>query len=268
MEVLLRANAAWIGLTLAAAVGLLALLHLTERAAGGYLSHKLGWRSVLLTGWIGVPIHELGHLVAAHLFGHRIVAWKLFDPDPTTGTLGYVRHAYSKPSAWQVLGGFFIGIAPLVSGGAALLALASWMLPAGALSQLFYDARLTASHGGLPTADDLIHAGWGLATTTVDFAGAVWRGRSEWLPLQLYLAVCIVSHTAPSTTDLSTSIPGTLLALVLVATGCLLASVAGISLTGAIGLVGPLALLTLAALVFQGMYVAVVAVLSRVTART
>ncbi len=58
-----------------------------------------------------MPLHELSHLVTAKLFGHRIVGVAFFDPDPATGTLGYVRHAYSKRTPLQLVGNFVIGIA-------------------------------------------------------------------------------------------------------------------------------------------------------------
>ena len=73
------------------ALGLLALLtlllHLVERRVSRRLSHRFGWRSVLVTGWLGVPLHELSHLAMCWVFRHRIVAYRLFDPDPRTGTL-------------------------------------------------------------------------------------------------------------------------------------------------------------------------------------
>ena len=39
------------------------------------------------------------------------------------GILGYVRYAYDPGSLWQRLGSFFVGIAPMVLGVAAILPL-------------------------------------------------------------------------------------------------------------------------------------------------
>ena len=90
MRPLAYANALSLLLVVAGAALLLVALHALERRASRYVAHRLGWRGVLVTAWLGVPCHELGHLAMARLFGHRIVAWRLFDPDPTSGTLGYV----------------------------------------------------------------------------------------------------------------------------------------------------------------------------------
>ena len=43
---------------------------------------------------------------------------KLFDPDPETGTLGYVQHTYESSSLYQMAGNFFIGIGPILLGSA------------------------------------------------------------------------------------------------------------------------------------------------------
>jgi hypothetical protein len=41
-------------------------------------------------GWIGTPVHELGHALFCVLFGHTIQDMKLFKPDKADGTLGYI----------------------------------------------------------------------------------------------------------------------------------------------------------------------------------
>jgi hypothetical protein len=69
-----------------------------------------------LFGWLGTAVHELGHAVFHLLFGHRIVEIKLFDPDPRTGTLGYVKSLYKRHSPYQRIGIFFAGIGPILFG--------------------------------------------------------------------------------------------------------------------------------------------------------
>ena len=90
-----------------------------------YVSTLLQRRSLLiigrgwylgLFGWLGTIIHELGHALFCIIFRHKITEMKLFDPDPETGTLGYVQHTYESSSLYQMAGNFFIGIGPILLG--------------------------------------------------------------------------------------------------------------------------------------------------------
>ena len=76
-----------------------------------------GWYLGLF-GWLGTIIHELGHAFFCLIFRHKITEMKLFDPDPETGTLGYVQHTYETSSLYQLAGNFFIGIGPILLGTA------------------------------------------------------------------------------------------------------------------------------------------------------
>lgn len=82
---------------------------------------------LILFGWLGTSVHELGHALFAIIFGHRINTIKLFKPDPETGTLGYVSHSYSPRNIYHQAGNFFIGIGPIVL-GTLFLALLSYLL--------------------------------------------------------------------------------------------------------------------------------------------
>jgi len=239
-----------LGVTLLAVAGLLALLHLQERAVGRYLSHNLGWRSVLVTGWLGVPIHELGHLLFAGLFGHRIVSWKLFEPDPVTGTLGYVRHAHDRRSLYQVLGNVFVAAGPLLSGGVVLGAVLYWMLPGETLASVGRDAL------ALGGDEEPLRGVWGIGVRLVSL---VWESRTPWLPLQVYLAVCVASHLCPSGADLKGALGGLGVMTVLAAAAVAVCGWQGVATAGMVALTLPLSLL-LAAGLFQGLYVGVVAV--------
>lgn len=227
---------------------LVALLHLQERVTSRHIAHHLGWRGVLLTGWLGVPVHELSHLIAALLFGHRIIAWKLFDPDPVTGTLGYVRHAYSRRSPWQVLGGFFIGVAPLLAGATVLGGILCWMAPAAAWVQAG-------------------SSGQGILGVFRASGAVIWRHRSPLLPLQVYLSVCIASHMAPSRADIAGGLWGGLLALILTASGAAVAGWLGHPLTQGGLVLAVLLHLLLVAAVCQGTYAAAAGLAARIGRR-
>lgn len=188
-------------LALLGALALLAaVLHVVERRLSTRLAHRFGWRSVLVTGWLGVPIHECSHLVMCLLFRHRIVAVKLFDPDPATGTLGYVQHAYSRRNLFQITGNFFIGIAPLLGGSAFLLAALAILLPG---------TRPDGPAGPLPVAfaDQLgVIGGQAWRTTAALFTPEHRAGWQLWVFLGLTL--CVGTHLSPSRPDLSGALPG------------------------------------------------------------
>lgn len=100
-----------------------AVMFLLQRMICISFSKTTGWGGVYLTGWIGTPIHELGHALFCVLFGHKIQEVALFKPDKSSGVLGYVRHSYDPKSVYQKVGNFFIGIAPLLTGSAILFLL-------------------------------------------------------------------------------------------------------------------------------------------------
>ena len=90
---------------------------------------KVGWKGILLTAWIGTPVHELSHAIMAWTFGHRVNKIKLFEPDFETMQLGYVSHSHKKLNPIHKLGLFFIGGAPLIFGPLVILVLLFWLQP-------------------------------------------------------------------------------------------------------------------------------------------
>lgn len=261
MSPLLLPNLAYLGALLLGLAVLLALMHLQERAAGRYLAHHLGWGSVLATGWIGVPVHELSHLLMAKLFGHRIIAWRLFDPDPVSGTLGYVRHAYSRRSVWQLLGTFFIGMAPLATGALLLAGLLTWMVPGGELGGLWRRALV------LGEAERPLAAAQALGSLAVQLASSIWTHRTVLLPLQCYLAVSIALHMTPSPSDLGGALPGAAVLGLLLGAAAAVAAAMGISLGSALGALVPLSLVLLLVSLVVSVYLLSVATAVRLARR-
>jgi hypothetical protein len=206
-----------IGLVPLAAVAL--LLHGIERALSARLVSRLGWRGVLVTGWLGVPVHELSHAAACLLFGHRIESVRLFAPDRRTGRLGTVRHAWDRRSLYQQAGRFFIGVAPLAGGGL-LLWLLTWAVGRAGATPLL----------AVQPVDPLA----ALPSTVAEQFTTLWRqlARPERLGspitwLYLYLCLCVGAHMAPSGTDLKGGWPGFLLLLGLVVAANLVATLSG-----------------------------------------
>ncbi|MDP4172225.1 MAG: hypothetical protein Q8906_16565 [Bacillota bacterium] len=101
------------------AVGL--VLGVFERYSNTFLYRAFGPRGVLVTAWIGVPIHEIGHLIQCFIWGHRVTKVKLLQLNNPHGVLGYVEHQYNPNSYYQQAGNFFIGLGPLFSGIGSLI---------------------------------------------------------------------------------------------------------------------------------------------------
>lgn len=97
------------------------ILGIFEHRANFYVQSVFGMKGIMLTAWIGTPIHESGHLLMCYLFKHRVSEFKLFSLRPRDGILGYVNHSWNSKSLYQNIGNFFIGMGPILSGTAALI---------------------------------------------------------------------------------------------------------------------------------------------------
>ncbi len=169
---------------------------------------------VKLTGYLGIPIHELSHALMCVLFGHTVKKIELFNTKKKAKILGYVEHTYYRDNPYHQLGNFFIGISPIPAGGGMIL-LFLWLL----VPSLFHDmvgeiARLDFSF----TSDfflSLAGAAGRIATDILalsNFKDPLW-----WLCLVLVFAVVI--HMEISASDLSSGARG----FVFVAGGFLIA---------------------------------------------
>jgi len=193
------------------------LLHWLERLMQLPLARRFGWNSVLWTGWLGAPVHELSHVVMCFVFAHRVVEVALFKPDRWTGRLGYVKHAFNPKNYFQVVGNFFIGMAPLL-GGAIVLGLLLWLFYPQAASQAFEVTAVTQAinDGDLPGALSLLMQGSSIVIRHIVTAEhiATWQ-----LWVFLYLTMCIGSHMPPSASDYRGATWGGLLLLALIFCG-------------------------------------------------
>lgn len=151
---------------------------------------SVGWKGILWTAWLGTPVHEVGHLILAKLFRHRIERFALFEPDKETGNLGYVDHSFAKYGLYQRIGNFFIGAAPLIFGSTFLVLLLYFLAPNG--KEVF--APLSQTHSTIAEA--------GLALNATLKSLFSLDNLSTWnFWLFLYVSFCIVSHMAPSKKD-------------------------------------------------------------------
>ena len=187
----------------------------------------VGWRAFLLVfGWLGTAVHELSHALFCVLFGHRVTELRLFDPRASDGSLGYVRHAYNPRNPVHQIGNLFIGIAPVLVGGAALT-LAAFALLGGLDARPLPDAagRVAAGgHGALELARRVLDGLLSLA------APAIGGARVGWLRVGAfcYLAIAIGSLMRMSAEDAKGALPG----LAAIASLLVVADLAALLLTG------------------------------------
>lgn len=189
------------------AAGCAWLLHRVERSTSRHLSHHYGWRSVMATAWLGTTVHELSHLVSCKVLGLRVVAYRLFDPDPRTGTLGYVFYAQDDHGLWAAVRRVAVAAAPLIIGTLLLMVSLRLLVPEAFL-------------GSPEAAAGTDHPLGALATSLGDSLVKVFHpGRlSDWrFWLFCYVCLCVGHHMAPSRTDLRNTWPGFLILAALAA---------------------------------------------------
>lgn len=181
------------------------------------LTRYFGWKSNLITGWIGAPIHEYSHAIMAKLFGMEVREIVPFRPEPKTGRLGYVSIQHDPQSTWHALGQFFVCYAPLAGGTAAILVLTLLFYPQAVRAEFNVEPQ-TLVHTSLSQALDRI----GMIMTLDHFASLRF-----WI--FSYLILCIGSHLAPSSVDFSSSTRGhKIVGLILVAALVVFLAVGGL----------------------------------------
>ncbi|PIR74439.1 MAG: hypothetical protein COU35_02555 [Candidatus Magasanikbacteria bacterium CG10_big_fil_rev_8_21_14_0_10_47_10] len=166
------------------------LLSKVQKATHENYTRTIGWKGILLTAWIGTPIHELGHAFFAKLFHHKISNITLFQPNKSTGGLGHVEHSFNSNSVYQRIGNFFIGAAPLFFGGAALIGILYFVLPNG--KDII--AMLNVQYDSVPSAIDTLKNVFFALIQRDNLNNTIF-----WI--FVYISFCISAHMAPSKQD-------------------------------------------------------------------
>lgn len=160
---------------------------------------SFGSKAVMITGVIGVPIHELSHAISALLFGHRIAKVKLLQKPDVNGAMGYVEHGYNQHSIYQQVGNFFIGIAPIFGGIISITALMRFMIPQAYnrfISMLVKSLEITSLDK--TTVEGIINPYIGLVKSIFSFKNF----ENPYFFIFLFLAICISSHISLSSADM------------------------------------------------------------------
>ncbi|WP_028866139.1 hypothetical protein [Psychromonas aquimarina] len=197
---------------------LTAVLYLLQRLVFSLMSANLGGKSVYISAVIGTPVHELSHALACILFTHKIKKIVFFNPDGH-GTLGYVNHSYNSLNPWQVLGNFFIGIAPLFGGLLVVYLLTLLLLPDGdsLLKLLALSSQSNLTDYSFSAAVELMHNLWVVLLTN-------YQREPLTVLLWFYLSASVSLHLSPSPEDLKGGFSGFLCFLLLIISGHLCSS--------------------------------------------
>lgn len=176
-------------------------LYWLERMTTLSFLKTIGWKGVLLTAWLGTPIHELGHAFFCLVFGHKIRAIKLYEPDEASGVLGYVAHEYHPNNIMHQIGNFFIGAAPLIIGCAAMYAALYFLVPNSlqVIESMLRKSQLLTLARDVTVQGQLLFD-IGIDTLKLLFTQSNLSRVEFWI--FLYIALCIASHIAPSPADM------------------------------------------------------------------
>jgi hypothetical protein len=178
-----------------------AIMNVISGLNRSFIIRLFGTRGYLaLFGWIGTPIHELAHAIFALLFLHRIHSISLFSPDLESGRLGSVQHGYNPANPYQLIGCFFIGIAPILICPLFLLLLL-WLFFGIGVDSFSNDIRI-----GFLMHSPFIEFDWVVIKNTIStHLETIWTSTaSNWiLGLFIYLFLAVGSSVALSGADLA-----------------------------------------------------------------
>lgn len=172
---------------------------------------------IIITGWIGTPVHELGHAIFCLIFFHKIDKIKLFDPNSGDGTIGYVIHSYNRKNIYHRIGNFFIGVGPVIFGSLVLYAAMYYLVPG--IRNIFGEIE---KHGAIISSMELSnwHVAWQSLLSSVKITIQALSNKSNFSQWQfwlfIYLSMSIASHMELSPSDLKSALSGFLnLALII-----------------------------------------------------
>lgn len=177
------------------------------------LQMSFGSKAVIITGFIGVPIHELSHAIFSLLFGHQITEIKLLQRPDERGVMGYVKHSYNPSSIYQQIGNFFIGIAPIFGGVISIIALMYFIIPES------YNQFINILSNNLAVTTLNKNVIEGMLNSYGELIKTIFTLKNFQDPyffLFLFIGVSISSHISLSTADIKGAAKGLLIIFVLI----------------------------------------------------
>lgn len=183
------------------------IIHFVSQLTFRSLERSFGRKGVYFVAWLGTPLHELGHALFCIIFWHKIVKIEFFNPDPVTGTLGYVYHKWNRKNPWQVLGNFFIGIGPVILGCAVLFAIFYFLIPDGSQAWASIMARFNEVDSSYSIGNYFtILGGSTFAMTKLIFTLQNLTSWRFWV--FCYLSICVASNIRLSLSDIKGALSG------------------------------------------------------------
>jgi hypothetical protein len=174
-----------------------------------------GWYLGLF-GWPGTTIHEIGHAIFCLIFRHKITKLKLFDPDPETGTLGYIEHTYNPSSIYQLVGNFFIGIGPILLGTSVIYLLLYFLLDLNPFDVVENAGMASPRIYSWDVATQVCQIIW---TESVNLLSRIfsWHNLATWqLYACVYLTFTIGSSIMLSPSDIRSTLKGLIVIVILI----------------------------------------------------
>lgn len=171
------------------------LLHLLARTAQHLYLRALGpTTATWLTGWLGTPVHELGHAVFCPIFGHKIRKVRLWAPFSKDGTSGSVEHAWNRRNLYHNIGNLFIAAGPILL-GSVLILIGFFLIVPGKSAALGVIRNCASSSWGLMPRPDCLPD----LLSLLFFPGSL---QDPFFWVFLYGSFCIASHMGLSLQDL------------------------------------------------------------------
>ena len=158
------------------------------------------------TGFLGTPIHELGHALFCVIFLHKINEIKLFQIDESSGTLGYVNHSYNPKNIYHLIGNYFIGIAPILCGTVVIYLATRFMLPTTYTEIASYVDTFVTQQGNGLSWSIFANIFVVLGKMVVSVFSAISQGILWWV--YILLVFCISLHMNLSGADIKGSLKG------------------------------------------------------------
>lgn len=155
---------------------------------------------IYFTGWLGTPVHEIGHAIFCLIFVHKIENISLFTPN-NYGSLGHVNHSYNPNNYYQNVGNFFIGVGPIIFGVFIIYGIMYCLLPNNIeIIKILSSSRWNRLNLSNIFNNCALIVDYSLSLLKKIFSSSNYGHLTFWL--FLYFSLCVASHMELSLPDI------------------------------------------------------------------